>query len=213
VILLFPDGRPPGRWRWVWAAYVALVVAYTSLLTANAAEAIARGHIQVDSSGQLTIFDHSSAYGGIAVALAAVSVFLGFCVAAVGYQVACWRRSTGDRRQQMKWFASGAAVTFVCVSISASLPFGSALSDVLILGSSATAVGMGVGIHTYRPWARTGPGLGPADNRLNKLKLLRRLSPQEVVIAPLRRLQDVHPVQHRPAPPVGDRGQHRLPRL
>jgi len=86
VILLFPDGRPPGRWRWVRAAYVALVVAYTSLLTANASVAIARGHIQVDSSGQLTIFDHSSAYGGTTVALAVVVAFLGFSQARIQHR-------------------------------------------------------------------------------------------------------------------------------
>jgi hypothetical protein len=104
----------------------------------------------VNASGQLTIFDHGSAYGGTAVALAVVVAFLAFCLAAVGYQVSCWRRSSGDQRQQLKWFASGAAVTFACVTLSAGLPFGNAVSDVLILGSSAAAVAMGIGILRYR---------------------------------------------------------------
>ena len=34
-----------------------------------------------------------------------------------------------------------------------------------------------------------------------------------LIVAPLRRLQDVHPVQHRPAPPVADHGQHWLTRV
>ena len=50
----------------------------------------------------------------------------------------------------------------------------------------------------------------PADDRLREGQLLSRPGLQEVVVAPLRRLQDVHPVQHWPAPRVTDRGEHRL---
>jgi Sulfotransferase family len=51
---------------------------------------------------------------------------------------------------------------------------------------------------------------GPADHRLNHRQLGRRPCLQEVVVAALRRLGDVHPVQQRPAALVRERGQDRL---
>src|ERR1019366_6685996 len=65
------------------------------------------------------------AYGALYAALLAFS--FGF----VGYQVRSWRRSAGERRQQVKWLASGAVVTIVSAII-------------------ALSVSMGVGIQRYR---------------------------------------------------------------
>jgi len=51
-------------------------------------------------------------------------VLLVLSLSFVGRQVLSWRRSSGERRQQLKWLASGAAVTVVClplVGISVSL--------------------------------------------------------------------------------------------
>jgi hypothetical protein len=75
-------------------------------------------------------------------------------VAAVGYQVASWRRSSGERRQQLKWFASGTLVSFATVftalPLSSAHGFWHAVGDVLVLGSAAAPVCMGVGILRYR---------------------------------------------------------------
>jgi len=155
VIVLFPDGRPPpGRWRWALTAYVAVGSGFTALLTANASVAIANGNTGVDAAGQLRIFDHGAGYGGTGITLAFVVSFTGFFLAAVGYQVASWRRSSGDRRQQLKWFASGTLVSFVTVFTA--LPLSSAhgiwhaVGNVLVLGFAAAPVCMGVGILRYR---------------------------------------------------------------
>ncbi len=155
VIVLFPDGRPPpGRWRWALTAYVAVGIGFTALLTANASVAIANGNTGVDAAGQLRIFDHGGGYGGTGIALAFVVSFAGIFLAAVGYQVVSWRRSSGERRQQLKWFASGTLVSFVTVFTA--LPLSSAhgiwhaVGDVLVLGFAAAPVCMGVGILRYR---------------------------------------------------------------
>jgi hypothetical protein len=71
-----------------------------------------------------------------------------FWLAAVGYQALSWRRSTGERRQQLKWLASGAAACgFFGIWAIAST---SAIWEVLILGFTALPVGIGVGILKYR---------------------------------------------------------------
>jgi len=156
VIVLFPDGQPPpgGRWRWALTAYLTVGTGFTALLTANASVAIAEGHTGVDAAGQLRIFDHASGYGGTGTTLTVVVAFAGFFLAAVGYQVASWRRSSGERRQQLKWFASGALVSFVTVftalPLSSAHGFWHALGDVLTVGFAAAPVCMGVGILKYR---------------------------------------------------------------
>jgi hypothetical protein len=61
----------------------------------------------------------------------------------VGRQVLSWRRSSGERRQQLKWLASGAAVTIGCAVLSSSFGF-------LWLGFAALPVSMGVAILRYR---------------------------------------------------------------
>ena len=74
-----------------------------------------------------------------------VAVFW-FC--AVGTQVVSWRRSSGERRQQLKWLASGAAVCGA-TGISA-IATTSAFWEVLIVGFAALPVSIGVGILKYR---------------------------------------------------------------
>jgi len=155
VIVLFPDGRPPpGRWRWALTAYAAAGTGFTALLTVNASAAIANGNTGVDTAGQLRIFDHGAAYGGTAIPLAFVVSFTSFFLAAIGYQVTSWRRSSGERRLQLKWFATGTLISFVAVFTA--LPLSSAhgiwhaVGDALVLGFAAAPVCMGVGILRYR---------------------------------------------------------------
>ena len=71
-----------------------------------------------------------------------------------GRQVLSWRRSSGERRQQLKWLVAGAAVSVVSVILSVEI--GNApgirqfVSDVLGFGLVATPLGIGVGILKYR---------------------------------------------------------------
>jgi hypothetical protein len=72
-------------------------------------------------------------------------------------QVLSWRRSSGERRQQLKWLASGAAVTIVSVVLGA--VFGTTDTPTLLqewvdnffwFGLAALPVSMGVAILRYR---------------------------------------------------------------
>ncbi len=155
VILLFPDGRLPSRfWRWslrvFCAAYAALQVA-TAVATAGA---LAAHPIRVDANGGLSALDTPAGwYNLVQAAATTVLVVLSLCF--VGRQVLSWRRASSDRRQQLKWLASGAAVTLVCGVLSATLS-SSGITAVSLVGNyawfgwAALPVSIGVAILRYR---------------------------------------------------------------
>jgi hypothetical protein len=154
VILLFPDGRlPSARWRWVLYAYVGLCCALLALVTERAASVMASGHIQVDANGQLTVFDHHSGWLSDAQVLF-LGTFTVLWLSFLASQALSWRRSAGERRQQLKWLLSGAVVCLV--SLAVSLTLGSfpgiwqMLSNVFVAGVVALPAGIGVGILKYR---------------------------------------------------------------
>jgi hypothetical protein len=148
LILLFPDGHLPGqRWRWALWAYAGLGACVVLLTAAAPAIAAVADHdIQLDSSGNLTSTGHlpgwlanPPAWTGIVIVL----LLAGILLPIVGRQVLSWRRATGERRQQLKWLAFGAAVTvaWLIVMFFFSLP---------IVGIAALPVSMGIAILKYR---------------------------------------------------------------
>jgi len=104
VILLFPDGHLPPRWRlvlWAYAADAGLVAAY---FLGAAAWATTRQRVAVDGAGQLIKQPNPPELTAVAVVLvAALPVFWASFVAR---QVLSWRRATGERSQQLKWLMS-----------------------------------------------------------------------------------------------------------
>ena len=74
------------------------------------------------------------------------SIWLSFVV----HQVLSWRRATGERRQQLKWLASGGAVTLIVLAASFGINSTGAAGEVLGIGLAALPVGIGVGILKYR---------------------------------------------------------------
>jgi hypothetical protein len=73
----------------------------------------------------------------------------------IGRQVLSWRRSSSDRRQQLKWLAGGGAFTLVCAGLSVSLgSSGITLLDVVgglaWFGWAALPVSIGLAILRYR---------------------------------------------------------------
>ena len=155
VILLFPEGRLSSRfWRWtlwVYCAIYAVLLAATAVATAGA---LAAHPIRVDSSGGLSAVDtavgwYKAVQGPAGLMLAVLSLCF------IGRQVLSWRRSSSDRRQQLKWLASGGAFTLVCAGLSVSL--GSSGITLLSLvgglswfGWAALPVSIGVAILRYR---------------------------------------------------------------
>ena len=111
VILLFPDGHLPRRWRlvlWAYLADVGLVAAY---FLGAAAWAMSSQPSAVDGAGQLVKQPNPPVVSAIAIAL--IVALPVFWVLFVARQVLSWRRASGERRQQLKWLMSGAAVTVV----------------------------------------------------------------------------------------------------
>jgi hypothetical protein len=155
VILIFPDGRVPSpRWRWAVWAYSLLCAGYLILLTGVAADAIAGHHIRVDGYGGLTVVDYPT--GRFAVAQDVILVLtLALGLSFIARQLLTWRRSSGARRQQLKWLMSGAVVCVVCAALSVpgyTAPSGiwAWLNGVLSIGFVALPAGIGVGILRYR---------------------------------------------------------------
>jgi hypothetical protein len=156
VILLFPDGRLPSRfWRWALRAYCALYTALLAALAVATAGALTRQPIRVDSTGGLSAVDHPAGWFSVIQSLALLLLLvlsLGF----IGRQVLSWRRSSGERRQQLKWLASGAAVTVVCGFLASFNSSGApttvlqAVGGVAWLGVAALPVSIGVAILKYR---------------------------------------------------------------
>jgi len=148
IILLFPDGYLPGpRWRWVVWTYAGLVACVMTVAAANAIAPVADHDIRLDSSGNLTSSGHLPGWLANPPAWIDAVVVVGLAgivLSAVGLQVLSWRRATGERRQQLKWLAFGAAVTvlwLIAMLFISSLP---------IVGIAALPVSMGIAILKYR---------------------------------------------------------------
>src|SRR5579872_4017169 len=148
IILLFPDGRLPGpRWRWVLWVYAGLVACVMTVIAANATAVVADHDIRVDPSGNLTSSGHLPGWlASPPVWIGAVVVvgLVGIALSIVGRQVLSWRQAMGERRQQLKWLAFGAAVTVVWLI--GMLVFG----NLPVVGIAALPVSMGIAILKYR---------------------------------------------------------------
>jgi hypothetical protein len=159
-ILLFPDGRLPSRfWRWVFRVYA---VSFTTLLVATAvaiAGALAAHPVRVDENGGLAAVDNPVGWFNAVQGLI-IFLILGLSLSFIVRQALSWRRATGERRQQLKWLASGAFVSVVCLIVAGNFgssgngPTGPTLLGVLTglawFGVAALPVSIGVGILKYR---------------------------------------------------------------
>jgi hypothetical protein len=162
IILLFPDGRLPSpRWRPVLWCYLGVVACLAGCLYAAAGTALAGHHARIDSGGGLQAIDApSGGYRWLAVFEPLVLlVLVGFWVSFVVAQVLSWRRSSGERRQQLKWLMWGAAILAASQAIiqpilnfDPHLP-GAAqlvLNFLLGLGAAALPVCVAIAILRYR---------------------------------------------------------------
>jgi hypothetical protein len=158
VILLFPDGKLLSA-PWRWALRVAVVVFVFQFVAQGEATVSAMvGHrIRIDAYGGLSAMDHPGGwYGAIQGPLFLAVGVLWLC--SVGRQVVSWRRSSGERRQQLKWLMSGAAVTLACAAVtfgatgalSGAVGFWRVLANFGWFGFAALPVSIGVAILKYR---------------------------------------------------------------
>jgi hypothetical protein len=158
AILLFPDGRLSSRfWRWalrVWCAAFAVLLLASVVATAGA---LAAHPIRTDTSGGLVALDNPVGWFS-AVNHGCLIVLLTLSVTFIGRQVLSWRRSSGERRQQLKWLASGAAVSIASLVLAAAFATSSGsdstaaqwIGNVAWFGLAALPVSIGVAILRYR---------------------------------------------------------------
>jgi hypothetical protein len=161
TILLFPDGRLPSpRWRPVLWAYLVVGASWPVSVYAVTIGAIAAGDIHVVPGGDLAAVDSpagSSAWLGSFEGLI-LPVLAVFWLLFVASQVLSWRRASGERRQQLKWLMSGAAVCMAAVAVTAIVgtldrsasPAVQVVVDVASVGIAALPVSIGVAILKYR---------------------------------------------------------------
>jgi hypothetical protein len=106
------------------------------------AGALAGHPLRVDSAGGLAAVDHPSGWFN-AVQGPIALIVTGLSLAFIARQALSWRRAAGERRQQLKWLASGAAVTLVSVFLGSTFGVG-------WFGIAALPISMGVAILRYR---------------------------------------------------------------
>jgi hypothetical protein len=159
IVLLFPDGRLPSpRWRWAVWPYLGLATAWIAGALTLTAGAISSHQVRLDASGTLQALSHpagSSAWFGVVQFLFFLVLSVSW-LAALTAQVISYRRSSGERRQQLKWLLSGALSCLVASVLSAG-PLSQLSGGLRTVSGLLTAVGflalpacIGVGILKYR---------------------------------------------------------------
>jgi hypothetical protein len=158
AVLLFPDGHLPSpRWRWVLWLYLAAAALWIGGALVASAVAIAGHHIRVDSSGNLLVLTHptgSAAWWGVIEAVF-LPVLAACWLGSVVGQVLSYRRSSGERRLQLKWLLSGSAIAGVGITLAIFLSGKPGLTglagDVAGVGAQlGIPVCLGVAILKYR---------------------------------------------------------------
>ena len=158
TVLIFPDGTLPSpRLRWVLWLYLAMGLVWMGSAYVITVNAILRHNIRVDSGGNLLALDNGAAspsWWTVLQNVLFVALALSLLLSLVG-QVASYRRSSGERRQQLKWLLGGFAACLAGLGLGIALGkatgFWGAVGHVAIVAVySAVPVSMGVAILKYR---------------------------------------------------------------
>ena len=158
VVLLFPDGRAPSRrWRWLAGLYLLVGTVWLAGAFILSAGQVMGHHIRVDAGGNLTILDGSggaAAWWGVVSSLSILLLVVSW-LASLAAQAVSYRRSSGERRQQLKWLLAGAAgglagllITFASAGAHGPVRIVAAL--ISAAGLLALPACMGVAILRYR---------------------------------------------------------------
>jgi hypothetical protein len=151
--LLFPDGRPPSRrWRpvaWLGAASIGMIVVPTMiLLWPDRGAELMRPQGPAEQGGSHALF--------VVIEFAGFPLMLLAGLAAVVSLFVRFRRARGAERQQIKWFASAAALTLVFTFVfeqatnAESGLLGVILATLTVLIVPSIPVATGIAILRYR---------------------------------------------------------------
>jgi hypothetical protein len=159
LLWVFPDGKlPAGRWRRRSAVLAGAGALIAVVASAPGVIAVAGHDVHLTASGDLANSGPAvfSVFEG-----AAIVVSLAGWLAWVVIQIPTYRHASGERRQQLKWLYSGAALFVVSLAISVFiLPAaegqppgwgtGSVLGYIFTFGTGALPVCLGVAVLKYR---------------------------------------------------------------
>jgi hypothetical protein len=154
TLWVFPDGLlPAGRWRPVAVIVVTAWVLLAVAATAAGAASVAGHAIVIDAAGNLV-----NKTTGLTSALQGLTVLgaLASLLAWLAVQVPRYRRASYERRQQLKWLYSGAAIFVVCLFLAVFTPGGSSAWDLTVndgispIGFAVLPVCVGVAVLKYR---------------------------------------------------------------
>jgi hypothetical protein len=149
IILLFPDGTLPPRWRMVAAAYLAVCALIIAISLDGGARQMSGTRIVVQGNGQLV--GNSSPAGALGfvllIAFLAVPVFW---VLFVARQVLSWRRASGERRAQLKWLMAGSAASVIGLAGGFAFQSGVLNTVCLVVGIFSLPVCIVLAILKYR---------------------------------------------------------------
>jgi hypothetical protein len=155
LVLLFPDGRlPSSRWRWLVAAYAAVAALWMAGTVVLTVRALADHRTQVDSGGNLLLLggqDPAAGWWNLVQSLF-FPLLLACWLASIASQALSFRRSSGERRQQLKWLLAGSIVTLAGLGPAAfakGIP-GSVVLGAMVIAFLALPVSIGVAVLRYR---------------------------------------------------------------
>ncbi len=158
AVLLFPDGRPASPLlRWALWLYLAPALVWMLSAYVLTFDAIVRHAISVDSTGNLVTLDNGTSSQGwwnVLQNVVLVGIALAWLLALAG-QAASYRRSSGERREQLKWLLGGLLLSLVGVAVGLGSGNHTGLLAIVsrvaaLTGIFAVPVSMGVAILKYR---------------------------------------------------------------
>jgi hypothetical protein len=158
ALWLFPDGHlPTGRWRRVGGALFAAGLLFAALAFVPLVIAAAGRTVRVDANGAPAALDHPAGLGLVWVVIENIGFFALIIswVVWLALQVPKYRKSSGERRLQLKWLYSGAAVFIVCLGFGLfqsnnATGLAAVVGGVLAAGVAALPIALGIGIMKYR---------------------------------------------------------------
>jgi len=153
LLWLFPDGRlPRGRWRRVSVVLIPAGAVLSVAASAGNYRAVAGRAVPISASGNPAA--NASGVWGLIENVLVAGILASWLVWLIA-QLPKYRRSAGERRQQLKWLYSGAAALVVSAVISA-LTSGDSSSYLQVVGTLGLAVlpvCVGVAVLKYRLYA------------------------------------------------------------
>jgi hypothetical protein len=153
LLWLFPDGHvPSGRWRRVGALLFLSGVLWGALMYGQWAVAAAGRSVGVAADGTPDVIQNppASMIPWLIIENIGFFALLASWVTWLAVQIPKYRRSRGDRRLQLKWLYSGAAVFVIFFGVGVLDVTGPVVSDILAFGIAALPIALGVGILKFR---------------------------------------------------------------